>query len=164
MVFEYSVKLHKQSKRPVLVQEKAINYGETSSIRFSSPEAIAYFMLKNYAVDEMADEYVYMLTLTTRLNLTGVFLVSKGDISCSITSCRDIAINALLAGAVNVILVHNHPSGDATPSDDDLTTTKKVATALSLVGVRLLDHVIIGDFVMSLAHEYPDSIKPYKIT
>ena len=63
----------------------------------------------------------------------------------SLISPRELFIDALQMGAVYIILIHNHPSGDPTPSKDDILITKRVNEAGNLIGIELLDHIIIGD-------------------
>jgi DNA repair protein RadC len=66
-------------------------------------------------------------------------------VDSSIVPVRELMIEALRNRAVNIILLHNHPSGDPFPSPEDRTVTKKVSEAGNLVGIRLADHIIIGD-------------------
>jgi DNA repair protein RadC len=63
---------------------------------------------------------------------------------------REVFQKALLANAVSIILMHNHPSGDPTPSRQDIEVTKKIADAGNLIGIELLDHIIVGDSYTSL--------------
>ena len=65
--------------------------------------------------------------------------------NASLVSVREIMIEALRHRAVNLILIHNHPSGDPSPSEEDTVVTEKVAEAGELVGITLSDHIIIGD-------------------
>jgi len=74
----------------------------------------------------------------------GIFLLSKGTIDMSLLGIREIYIRALLAGASRIILCHNHPSKDCTPSEKDIVNTKKVKDAGDIMGVELLDHIVIG--------------------
>ena len=62
-------------------------------------------------------------------------------------------MEALKCNAVNIVLVHNHPSGEPTPSRDDIRSTKKIKEAGDMVGIRLLDHIIIGDNKFSSLRE-----------
>ena len=67
---------------------------------------------------------------------------------------RDIFGEALRTGAFSIILIHNHPSGDTTPSTADLTVTKRILEAGKLLGIRLMDHIIVaGDKYISLKAE-----------
>lgn len=89
-------------------------------------------------------EHLYMLCLDKKHHLLGIFLLAKGTVDEFIVSPRDVIINAALMGSYNIILIHNHPSGDVKPSDDDVTLTKGIEQALDLCGMSLLDHIIIG--------------------
>ena len=63
----------------------------------------------------------------------------------SVVSPRELFIEALQKNAVYIILLHNHPSGDPSPSKDDIIVTRRVKEAGELIGIELLDHIIIGD-------------------
>ena len=90
-------------------------------------------MISVYRMADKAEEYLYMLTMNTKMDITGVFLIGKGDVNTCIASVRDVMTRALLSGASGIVLVHNHPSGDPTPSDLDLTICKRVATVGALL-------------------------------
>lgn len=93
----------------------------------------------------MAEEYVYLLTLNTKGDITGVFEIAHGTVSNCLVSPREIFNRALMIGATTIILVHNHPSGYPEPSHDDILLTERVKKAGELIGIELLDHIIIGD-------------------
>lgn len=71
-------------------------------------------------------------------------VVSVGSLSSSIVHPRDAYRQVLLVGAAAIILVHNHPSGDPRPSEDDIALTKRLRDVADLLGIRVLDHVVIG--------------------
>lgn len=71
--------------------------------------------------------------------------VSIGDLSSSAAGAREVFNNAVRRSAGSVILLHNHPSGDPTPSDQDIKTTRRLSEAGELLGIPVLDHIIIGD-------------------
>lgn len=71
--------------------------------------------------------------------------VSIGDLCSSTTHPREVFIDAVRRSAGSVIFVHNHPSGDPTPSEMDVTTTKRLMEAGEILGIPVLDHIIIGD-------------------
>ena len=75
----------------------------------------------------------------------GDILISKGTVNASLATPREIFIEALRYQAVSLILVHNHPSGDPEPSEEDRLLTRRMDEAGKLIGIRLLDHIIIGD-------------------
>lgn len=125
-----------------LVKEKGVEYDEAA--RMNDPTRIAGMARKLILLDRMAEEHIYMLALNSVCGVTGIFLVSKGTVGCSITSPREIYIRALAIGAVKIVLLHNHPSGSVFPSSDDLRLTERVKSAGELVGILLADHIIIG--------------------
>jgi DNA repair protein RadC len=88
--------------------------------------------------------------MNTKNKVIGVFEISHGNVNSSVLGTREVFQKALLANAVSIILMHNHPSGDPTPSRQDIEVTKKVAEAGNLIGIELLDHIIIGDSYTSL--------------
>ena len=111
----------------------------------TSPEAVYLFMTNYVRIHEMAEEEVYVIALNSKSRILGLFMLSHGTVNCSLVSPRELFYRALLIGAVNVILVHNHPSLDTNPSNEDKNSTKRLKDAGELLGVKLLDHIIIGD-------------------
>ena len=110
---------------------------------FPLPSSIA-----NYYMEEMRhqkQETMKLLMLNTKSKLLGETDISKGTVNASLVSPRELFIEALNKQAVSIILLHNHPSGDPTPSKTDILLTKRVQEAGELVGIELLDHIIIGD-------------------
>ena len=71
--------------------------------------------------------------------------VSQGSVSASIVHPQQVFISAVLSGASGIICLHQHPSGDPTPSTEDIALTKRLKEGAELLGLRLLDHVVIGD-------------------
>lgn len=98
---------------------------QVDSSFFDSPEKVCT-LAKNLGLLEAAEEYVYTLALDNKNKATGLFEISHGTVSSSVISPREIYIRALLLGASSIILFHNHPSGDVTPSKDDILVTKRV--------------------------------------
>jgi len=89
-------------------------------------------------------EIVTALMLNAKYEVIGRETVSKGGIVTAPVEPRDVFRPAVKRGAIGVILVHNHPSGDPTPSKDDLHATEQLEKAGELIGVKLVDHIIIG--------------------
>lgn len=94
--------------------------------------------------DPMQEEF-YVLTLDNLSRVKGVHLVSKGTVNRTLVHPRDVFRPALLDNAVAVILAHNHPSGDMSPSEDDERLTKRMAQAGRAVGIKVLDHIVFDD-------------------
>ena len=93
----------------------------------------------------MKKEVFNIVMLDAKGNIIGIDEVSVGDLTSSIVHPRETFYSAVKKSASSIICVHNHPSGDPTPSDDDIDTTKKLAKAGKILGITLLDHVVIGD-------------------
>lgn len=101
-----------------------------------------------YYMEEMRhleQEHMRLLMLDTKCNLIAQQIISKGSVNCSVISPREIFLLALQHHAVFIILLHNHPSGDPNPSTEDKSFTKRIYLAGELTGIRLLDHIIVGD-------------------
>jgi DNA repair protein RadC len=90
-------------------------------------------------------EYFLVLCLDTRGNLIKTSEVSVGSLDSSIVHPREVFKEALTASAASVIFVHNHPSGDPEPSEDDIKLTKRLFDAGDILGIDVLDHVIVVD-------------------
>lgn len=122
------------------IWKKTAHLGEVS---FHSPLDIV-----NYYVEDMRhreQELVYVMLLNTKGFLIRDVMISQGTVNASVVSPREIFIEAVKHHAVSLVLIHNHPSGDPAPSREDILLTKRVKEAGELLGIRLLDHIIIGD-------------------
>lgn len=111
-------------------------------LSFSSPASIARYYMAEF--QSYRQEHLMMLLFDCKNHLIGERLVSKGTVNASMAEPRDIFGEALSAGAAAIILIHNHPSGDTTPSPADLTVTRRIFEAGELLGVHLLDHIIVA--------------------
>ena len=89
-------------------------------------------------------EIVTALMLNAKYEVIGRETVSKGGIVTAHVEPRDVYRPAVKRGATGLILIHNHPSGDPSPSKDDIEATKQIEKAGTLIGVKLIDHIIIG--------------------
>ena len=90
-------------------------------------------------------EVFMVLCLTTKNHLIGCHEVSRGTLDATLVHPREVFKIAMLANAFRIILGHNHPSGDPTPSPDDMEMTQRLVSAGDLLGIAVLDHVIVGD-------------------
>ena len=121
---------------------------------FTNPSDIAEYYMETCRHLEV--EKVLLLCLDNQLHLIKEYELSKGTINTSLISPREVFIEALNAKAVYILLIHNHPSGDPSPSKADIQITIKVVEAGKIIDIKLLDHIIIGD------HSYV-SLKEQKI-
>ncbi len=90
-------------------------------------------------------EVFAILCLSTKHRVIAYHEVSRGTLDATLVHPREVFKAALLANAAAIILTHNHPSGDPTPSADDHQLTRRLVDAGNLIGIEVLDHVIIGD-------------------
>lgn len=90
-------------------------------------------------------EHFVVILLNRKNGIIGINTVSVGDLSSSIVHPREVFKPAIVAGAASIIVAHNHPSGDPTPSSDDINVTKRLKEAGDILGIGVLDHIIIGD-------------------
>lgn len=90
-------------------------------------------------------ERFFVVLLDGKGRVTREELVSEGSLTSSLAHPREVFSTAMREAAASIVLVHNHPSGDPEPSPDDIEVTKRLVSVGELVGIRVVDHVIIGD-------------------
>ena len=90
-------------------------------------------------------EIMKLLMLNSKSKLIGETNISKGTVNASLITPRELFIEALQKNAVFVIILHNHQSGEPTPSREDRLITRRIQDAGALIGIELLDHIIIGN-------------------
>ncbi len=112
---------------------------------FTSPEQVSAYCMEELRYEKQ--EILKALFLDTKGRLIREKNMTRGTVSASMVSARELMIEALQSEAVQLILVHNHPSGDPSPSEEDIEATKTVEKAGRIIGIQLTDHVIIGDLV-----------------
>ena len=126
----------------VLVKDFAKNYVGVDNLQ--SPANIVQVMNDVFNISNQAEEYLYLVCMTCRCKPISFFEVSHGTYNTTVVNCREILIRALLCGATNIIIIHNHPSGVPEPSREDVQITKKLQEASELIGIQFSDHIIIG--------------------
>ncbi|HHT88365.1 MAG TPA: DNA repair protein RadC [Clostridiales bacterium] len=112
-------------------------------LKFVTPQSIADYYMQD--LRHLSREQVLLVMLDSKSRLIKDTVMSTGTINASIMPVREVLIQALREDAVNIILIHNHPSGDPSPSSEDIQVTKRMKEACNLVGLTLMDHIIIGD-------------------
>lgn len=130
----------------VCIVELSKRLSKASAIKgldFSSAAKIAEYYMEDLRHHQQ--EHMKLLMLNTKARLIGETDISKGTVNASLVSPRELFIEALQKNAVSIILLHNHPSGDPTPSREDVLITKRIKEAGNLIGIELLDHIIIGN-------------------
>ena len=89
-------------------------------------------------------EHFFSLALDTRNQLKKVYEVSVGSLNASIVHPRELFLEAVSVSAASIVLCHQHPSGDSTPSGADISLTRRLVKAGDVLGIEVLDHVVIG--------------------
>lgn len=112
-------------------------------LRFSSSQSVAEYYMED--LRHRNQEVMKLLLLNSKVELIDETNISKGTVNASLVTPRELFVEALKKEAVSMILLHNHPSGDPTPSRDDILTTKRISECGLLIGIELLDHIIIGN-------------------
>lgn len=113
------------------------------SLVFHQPDTIAAYYMEQLRHKEQ--EVLISMMLDTKNQLLGESELFRGTVNASIISPREVFLDALRQQAVHIILIHNHPSGDPTPSREDVLITERIRQAGELLGIHLLDHIVIGD-------------------
>ncbi len=112
-------------------------------LSFSNPRTVAEYYMERFR--HLETEQVLLVLTDNKNNLITDIIISMGTVNASLLSPREIFIEALHYHAVHVLLLHNHPSGDPTPSKQDLKITKMILESSKLLNIPLVDHIIIGD-------------------
>ena len=123
-----------------MVKEKSMAY----DFKTISKPLDASKVVKAYIGNSDRENFV-IVCLDTRNNITAIHTVSIGTINESSVHAREVFKIAILANSAYIIISHNHPSGDLTPSSADKKVTKYIVDAGNILGIQVLDHIIIGD-------------------
>lgn len=127
------------------IREEVSNYLPPSN-RFTSPLQI--FQLFSF-LNQETKEYFLTLHLDGKNKISCIEEVSVGSMSQAVVHPREVFKTALLSSAAAIILIHNHPSGDPMPSREDREITRRLKEAGDLLGIKVLDHIIIGESYLS---------------
>ena len=123
------------------VREEVTDYLKTGQ-RYTAPAQVSdtfQFLMKE------TKEMFITLHLDGKNRIICMDLVSIGSLNQSIVHPRSVFMTACLSSAAAIICVHNHPTGDPTPSSEDIAITKRLSEAGELMGIKILDHIIVGD-------------------
>ena len=116
---------------------------EMQKFKISSPQDIGNVYMEELRYKKK--EIFRVVLLNTKNVIIGSKDISEGSLNASIVHPREVFLEAIKKSANKMILMHNHPSGDPTPSSEDINITKRLISAGQIVGIEILDHVIIGD-------------------
>lgn len=113
------------------------------NVQIKSPQDVADLLINELKYEKR--EIVKVLMLNVKNNILKIQDIALGGTSFAVFEIKDVLKEAIKIGAPKIILVHNHPSGDPTPSHDDIELTQKLEEVSKMLEIELLDHVIIGD-------------------
>ncbi len=113
------------------------------SLKVSSPKALSDYFMED--MRHLKEENFIVILLDAKCKMLGHKIISKGSLTSSIVHPREVYKAAIQKSAYSIIVIHNHPSGDPTPSKEDIQITKRLKESGDLMGIPLLDHIIIGD-------------------
>ncbi len=115
----------------------------TLNTKINNPKDVVKLLMEEIKYEKR--EIVKLLMLNAKNELQKIIDITIGTSSSAVIKPKDILIEPIKMGIPKIILVHNHPSGDSTPSIEDIEQTKKLLLASEILGVQLLDHIIIGE-------------------
>lgn len=112
-------------------------------VQIGSPQDVANFLMEEMRYYHK--EYFKIILLNTKNKIISIEDISVGSLNSSIVHPREIFNPAVKKSAAALILVHNHPSGDTQPSNEDMEVTKRLIEAGKVLGINILDHIIVGE-------------------
>ena len=113
-----------------------------SPVKIKDPESAIKVM--GEIMKDLDREIIGIINLKTDGTPINCHIASVGSLNNSLAAPREMLKASILSNAANIVMIHNHPSGDIQPSKDDICTTDRMAKVCSLIGIPLLDHVIVG--------------------
>lgn len=132
------------------VGESASHY---QSAKINSPAAACEWAkncLGEYFADKLDQEEFLIATLDTQHRVRRVVRITRGTLDASLVHPREVFRAAIADAAASILLIHNHPSGDPTPSRQDRAVTEMLQKVGDIVGIKVLDHIVVGDYAVSV--------------
>lgn len=118
---------------------------KTTEVRCSSPRTLFQFMRPYAEREEVEAFWIVVLNAQMHIRRMSPIVISRGTLNSSLVHPREVFRSAIYANAAGIIAVHNHPSGDPTPSVDDRMVTDQLVAAGKLLDIPLYDHIVIGE-------------------
>jgi DNA repair protein RadC len=122
---------------------RTLTRAATARFRLANPRDAAAYLLPRFGARPVEQFGIVLLDSKHRVTRTAILV--SGTLNTSIVEPRDVFREAALGSAAAIVAFHNHPSGDPTPSPEDVDLTRRLAAAGTLMGIELLDHLVIGD-------------------
>lgn len=128
-----------------MVKEDDNEYKSKYEGKISTREYAYEKFLEVFRLDKKAEEHFVMFGLNSKNDIIAAFLISKGTLNSASVNITDLVKRIVLCNCQKIIVAHNHPSGDTTPSTYDIDVTKKIRKVCELIGIDFLDHLVIGN-------------------
>ncbi len=132
-----------QIKAAIELGKRIVRHSPLEKIQIRSPKDVSDYLMEDMRY--LKQERFLILLLDTKNNIIGKEEISRGTLNSSIVHPREVFKPAIKRSVSAIIVAHNHPSGDPTPSHEDIEVTKRLVEAGKILGIDVLDHVIIGD-------------------
>lgn len=152
IIKEYRTELDEDNKN-ILCE---IGHYNINKEAFNTPYKVSCFAKEKMHLEKRAEEYCYIVGLNIRNQPMGLFEISHGLVGSSLIGVREIFIRLLLIGAVNFVMIHNHPSGEVSPSPEDCRATQQLIDAGKLMGVTMVDSIIVCEYGYHSLREHED--------
>ncbi len=136
----------------LLVKEQDFEYNK----KITNALDIVTFVRETLKIQNESQEVIYVLTLNNKNEIISFLEIARGGLNMCNLSISHLLKTVLLSNSNKFILIHNHPSGDPTPSKNDIDITKDILKASKILKVEFLDHLVIGD------NEYKSIMKDLK--
>lgn len=128
----------------VQVKETSVKYAALQS-QIRMPKNIYDMIESVLELSSESVEYFGIINLNVKNKVNGIHILSKGTVDATLVHPREVFKAAFLNNASSIILFHNHPSGDPSPSKEDHEMTKRIVEAGKIMGINVIDHIVVGD-------------------
>jgi len=122
---------------------RTLAHAPSARVQLRSPREAAAYLLPTFGA--RASEHVGVVLLDSKHRVLRTAIVASGTLNQTVVQPRDVFREAMLGAAAAIVVFHNHPSGDPTPSPDDVDLTRRLRAAGMLMGIDLVDHIVLGD-------------------
>jgi len=128
--------------RVTLVRDRHMQFEQKGLLNSQDAQEVLQRLIQTHGQPDR--EQFCVVLLNSKNKIIGLNIVSTGDLSSATVHPREVLKPAILANAASLILCHNHPSGDLTPSSEDIAMTKRIIKAAKVMGIRIHEHLIIS--------------------
>ncbi len=132
-----------QIKTVMELAKRISSTGRSNRVVIKSPDDVSKYLMEEMRC--LKQEEIRILILNTKNYVMKACTIAVGGLNVSTVEIREVFKEPIRSGAASIILVHNHPSGDPTPSKDDIQFTKRITEGGEIIGIKILDHIVIGD-------------------